>query len=234
MKISISKTKILNLSKNLVQCFLQVGGVSLQQVEKFKYLGVAFTSDGKQDEELDSRSGKASAVMRALHHSVVLKRELSKKAKLFVFKSIFVPIFTYGLESCNMIERVRSQMQASEIRFLRIIKGITIFDKHRNIAICESIDFESLLFRIERSQLRCFGHVSRMLHEWHPKQTLYAKVSGKRPVGRPSTRWIDYIEDLGWNHLGLYPSETQSVLVDRKMWRLNLELLPPQPPRKSG
>ena len=121
MKISISKTKILNLSKNPVQCFLQVGGVSLKQVEKFKYLGVAFTSDGKQDEELDSRSGKASAVMRALHHSVVLKRELSKKAKLFVFKSIFVPIFTYGHESCNMIERVRSQMQASEIRFLRII-----------------------------------------------------------------------------------------------------------------
>ena len=75
MKISISKTKILNLSKNPVQCFLQVGGVSLKQVEKFKYLGVAFTSDGKQDEELDSRSVKASAVMRALHHSVVLKRD---------------------------------------------------------------------------------------------------------------------------------------------------------------
>ena len=31
------------------------------------------------------RSGKASAVMQALHHSVVLKRELSRKAKLLVF-----------------------------------------------------------------------------------------------------------------------------------------------------
>ena len=73
-----------------------------------------------------------------------------------------------------------------------------------------------------------------MLHEWHPKQTLFAKVSGKRLVGRPSTRWLDYIKGLGWNHLGLYPSETQSVLVDRKLWRLNLELLLLQPPRKSG
>ena len=85
MKISTSKTERLHLSRNPVQCILQVGDVSLKQVEKFKYLGVAFTSDGRQDEELDVRSGKASAVMRALHHSIVLKRELLRKAKLSVF-----------------------------------------------------------------------------------------------------------------------------------------------------
>ena len=39
MKISTSKTKALHLSRNPVQFSLQVGGVSLKQVEKFKYLG---------------------------------------------------------------------------------------------------------------------------------------------------------------------------------------------------
>ena len=43
MKISTSKTEVLHLSRNPVQCSLQVGEVSLKQVEKFKYLGVAFT-----------------------------------------------------------------------------------------------------------------------------------------------------------------------------------------------
>ena len=52
---------------------------------------VAFTCDGRQDEELDTRIGKASAVMRALHYSVVMKRELSIKAKLSIFKTVFVP-----------------------------------------------------------------------------------------------------------------------------------------------
>ena len=33
--------------------------------------------------------------------------------------------------------------------------------------------------------------------------------------------------------LGLHPSEMQSVLVDREVWRLNLELLPAQPLEKS-
>ena len=73
MKISTAKTGVLHLSRNLDQCVVQVNGVTLKQVEKFKYLGVAFTSDRRQDEELDTRIGKANAVMRALHYSVVMK-----------------------------------------------------------------------------------------------------------------------------------------------------------------
>jgi len=42
-------------------------------------------------------------------------------------------------------------------------------------------------------------------------------------------RWADYIEDLGWNCLGLQPSKMLEVVADRDVWRLNLELLPPQP-----
>ena len=133
-----------------------MNGVTLIQVEKFRYLGVAFTSDGKQDEELDTRIGKASAVMRALHYSVVVKRELSKKAKLSIFKAVFVPILTDG-HAWVMTERMRSQVQASEMRFLRRIEGVTLFNKVRSSEIRKSLNIEPLLLRIERSQLRWFG-----------------------------------------------------------------------------
>ena len=73
-----------------------------------------------------------------------------------------------------------------------------------------------------------------MPHERLSKQTLYVEVSGKRPVGRLRRRWLDYIEDLGWNRLGLHLSEMQSLLVDREVWQLNLELLAPQFSKKSG
>ena len=69
--------------------------------------------------------------MRALHHSVVLKRELSKKTELWMFKSIFVPILTYSHESWVITERVQSQMQASEMKCLRKIKLVRMFDKSR-------------------------------------------------------------------------------------------------------
>jgi len=33
------------------------------------------------------------------------------------------------------------------------------------------------------------------------------KVKGERAIGRPRTRWNDYIEDFGGNRFGLRPSE---------------------------
>ena len=113
-----------------------------------------------------------------------------------MFKSIFIPILTYGHESWIMTERVRSQVQASEMRFLRRIQGVTMFDKVRSLEIRKSLQVEPLLLRIERSQLRWFGHVSRMPQERLPKQVLLEKVKGERPVGRPRTRWLDQMEDL--------------------------------------
>ena len=84
MKISTAKTELLYLSRNLVEkCLLQVNGVKLQQVEYFKYLGVAFMSDGRQDEKLDNRILVSLVkLMQALHYSVVMKQKLRKRAKL--------------------------------------------------------------------------------------------------------------------------------------------------------
>ena len=99
IKISTAKTEVLHLSRNPDQRVLQVNGATLKQVEKFKYLGVALTSDERQDEELDTRICKASAVMQALHYSVVMKRELSKKTKMLIFEAVLVPILNFGHES---------------------------------------------------------------------------------------------------------------------------------------
>ena len=73
-----------------------------------------------------------------------------------------------------------------------------------------------------------------MPQERLPKQALLAKANGRRPVGRPRTRWTDYIEDLGWNRLGLRPSEMMEAMEDLEVWWLNLELLPQQPHGKAG
>ena len=46
MKISTAKTEV--LSRNPDQCELQMKGATLNQIEKFKYLWFAFTSDGSK------------------------------------------------------------------------------------------------------------------------------------------------------------------------------------------
>ena len=96
IKISTTKTETICLYRQPRQCSLQIDGEPPKQSEKFKYLGVSFTSDDRQNSELDISIGKASAVMRQLHRSVVLKRELCTRAKLSIFRWVCVPILTYG------------------------------------------------------------------------------------------------------------------------------------------
>ena len=93
MKISTAKTEVLHLSRNPDQSVLQVNGATPKQVEKFKYLGVTFMSDGRQDEELDTQISKANAVMQALPFSVVMKQELSKKRQNYQFSKQFLSPF---------------------------------------------------------------------------------------------------------------------------------------------
>ncbi|TWW81798.1 hypothetical protein D4764_01G0016130 [Takifugu flavidus] len=81
MRISTSKSEAMVLDRKKVECLLRVKEEILPQVEEFKYLGVFFS---------DRRIGAASAVMRTLHRSVVVKRQLSQKAKLSIYRSIFV------------------------------------------------------------------------------------------------------------------------------------------------
>jgi len=95
----MSRPRLCFLGRCLTQCFLQVSGNTLQQVETLKYLGMVFTSDESRNIGIDTRIGNANAVRRELYCSGVTKQELSKNAKLSLFKSVFVPILTCGHQS---------------------------------------------------------------------------------------------------------------------------------------
>jgi len=86
---------------------LQVSGNMLQQVGKFKYLGVVFAS-------------------------VQVGTKIATRIELSVFKSVFVPILTCGHESWVTTERILFQVQVAEMGFLRRVHGVTLRDKVRS------------------------------------------------------------------------------------------------------
>ena len=100
---------MLHVSTNTNWSLLQLNGATQKQAYKFKYLGVAFTSDGRQNEELGIPIGKAIAIMKALHYSVVMRRFsksetkiVENEAKLSIFETVFVP--PYLLYLCMVIK----------------------------------------------------------------------------------------------------------------------------------
>ena len=123
--------------------------------------------------------------MRQFYRSIVLKKELCTKAKLSVFRSVFVPILPYGHECYVMTERMRSRVQAAEIGFLPKVRGLFSHVKIKSTDTHQSLNIELLLLRIERSLLRWYGHVTQMFHKETAKQLMDALPSNKRLEGDP-------------------------------------------------
>nr|XP_049578940.1 vacuolar protein sorting-associated protein 4A isoform X1 [Syngnathus scovelli]XP_049578941.1 vacuolar protein sorting-associated protein 4A isoform X1 [Syngnathus scovelli]XP_049578942.1 vacuolar protein sorting-associated protein 4A isoform X1 [Syngnathus scovelli]XP_049578943.1 vacuolar protein sorting-associated protein 4A isoform X1 [Syngnathus scovelli]XP_049578944.1 vacuolar protein sorting-associated protein 4A isoform X1 [Syngnathus scovelli]XP_049578945.1 vacuolar protein sorting- len=229
MRVSTSKSESMVLDRKRVECPLRIGDEILPQVEEFKYLGVLFTSEGRMEREIDRRIGAASAVMRTLYRSVVVKRELSQKAKLSIYRSIYAPTLTYGHELWVVTERTRSRIQAAEMSFLRRMSGLSLRDRVRSSVIRERLGVESLLLHVERSQMRWLGHLIRMPPGRLPGEVFRACPTGRRPRGRPRTRWRDYVSQLAWERLGIPRDELDEVAGEREVWESLLKLLPPRP-----
>lgn len=74
---------------------LGVGAESLPLVEEFNCLEVLVTSEGKMEHKIDSLIGAATAVMRLLYRSVVVKKNQSRKSEAFDLP-VYVPTITSG------------------------------------------------------------------------------------------------------------------------------------------
>ncbi|TWW59948.1 hypothetical protein D4764_05G0000380 [Takifugu flavidus] len=125
-----------------------------------------------------------------------MEREVDRRTRSGeeIYRSIFVPTLTYGHDLWVMTERTRSRVQAAEMSFLQ---------RGRSSAIREELGVEPLLLRVERSQMRWLGHLVRMPPERLPGEVFRACPSGRRPPGRPRTRWRDYVSRLAWERLGI-------------------------------
>ncbi|TWW64601.1 hypothetical protein D4764_22G0002480 [Takifugu flavidus] len=99
------------------------------------------------------------------------------------------PTLTYGHELWVMTERTRSRVQAAKM----------------SSAIREELGVEPLLLRVERNQMRWLGHPVRMPPGRLPGEVFRACPSGRRPPGRPRTRWRNYVSRLVWERLGIPP-----------------------------
>ncbi|KAK0140999.1 hypothetical protein N1851_021987 [Merluccius polli] len=220
MRFSTFKSEAMVLCRKTLDCSLRVGSVLLPQVKEFKYLGMLFMSEWKMEREMDRWIGAASAVMRALYRTVVVKRELSRKAKLSIDQSIYVPTLTYGHELWVVTERTRLRIQAAEMSFLRRVAGLSLRDRVRSSDIRRELGVQPLR-RKELVEVVRALHLIRMPPGRLPLEVFWVRSTGRRPRGRPRTRWRDYISQLAWEHLGVPQEE-----LEKSCWgEEGLELL---------
>ena len=63
-------------------CYVEVGDRRLESVEVMKFFGVMISGDGRLDERIGSRTGKAARVIGVLNEPVWKWTKLSRRTKL--------------------------------------------------------------------------------------------------------------------------------------------------------
>ncbi len=178
---------------------------------------------------LEREISAASAVMRSMYRSVVVKKELSCKAKLSIYRSIYVPTLTYGHELWVITKRTRSRIQAAEMSFLRRVAERSLRDRVRSSVTRKELREEPLLLDIEKSQLRWLGHLFRMPPESLPGEVFRARPTGRRPREDPGHAGGIMSPEWPGNASVSPPEKQEEVSREREVWASLLRLLPPRP-----
>jgi hypothetical protein len=65
-----------------------------------------------------------------------------------------------------------------------------------------------IITMIKSRRIRWAGHVTRMCEKMNAYRILVGKPKGKRPLGRPRSKWVDNIKidfsEIGWDGMGWY------------------------------
>ena len=219
LQISRTKTVAMVVSRQRLHTNIELDGVKLEQVEYFQYLGSIMTEDNRCSAEVTNRIKKGAQFYHQVRN-LLWDQQIPLTSKKVMYQAYFLPIMTYGLETCTINRRDSSRLQATEMKFLRTMLQKTRRDKVRNVKIRSEIQVKPLNETIATSRLKWFGHVKRMNPSRKARVWLEQDVEGKRPRGRPRTRWISQIkEDLQGRGVNWHQVEEEEMYLNRQIWR---------------
>jgi hypothetical protein len=217
LKMSTSKTEYMPVSRSEHNSDLQTKNGNIKATNSFTYLGCKLTSVNSLEEEIDTRIIKYSKNVGFLY-PLLKERNIPVHVKVHIYTSILRPILLYGSETWTLTTKLKSKLQAAEMRVLRLIHGVTKLDHIRNDTIRSELQIEPLLTYIEKSQLRWYGHIKRRGPENLTKKLLDWKPPGKRNKGRPRKRWLDNIKEiLDRESINIYTANI--MCQNRGIWR---------------
>ena len=198
MEINIPKTKAMIIShEDQLQVNIKLDDTSLDQVNRFKYLGVTLSPSNDSTSEIKSRLLLASTALGKLQ-KVWSDKDITLSTELRLLNALVYPVLLYGSEIWIIKKNDLKKLVAFEMRCYRKVLKLTWKDKIRNeyvllrISSCKFTP-KRILARIPESPLSWFGHVFRMSNMRLPKRILMEMVPGTKRQGRPRKRWEDDI-----------------------------------------
>lgn len=217
MKINTNKTKVMVLSKENKEINLEISQSKIEQVDVFKYLGVLIDREGNMENEINERITKATRLYHSLNKAFIGKKEINRKTKMTVYKTIFRPILMYGSESWVLTNTMKSKIQAIDMKYLRRVKGITRRNRIRNELVREELEIEPVNNIIVKQKLKWFGHMCRMSNNRQVKRIWEAGIHKSKTRGRPKKTWNDEVA-VALKKKGRTWAEAKKLALNKRLW----------------
>ena len=220
LKVNVGKSKVMRCTKTRNGVGLQINleGEGLEEVESFKYLGSHVTWEGDVEQEVNSRVRDAGRVMGGMK-KLWSNRELGMEVKRGLYESIIVPTALYGAETWGMKVAEKKRLNVLEMKCLRNMCGVTIWDRQYNDDIRRRAGvLLELSNRAEQRGLRWFGHMERMNDERMAKRVMKSEVEGRGVRGRPRMGWREGIRN-SLQARGRSEEEGRVLARDRREWK---------------
>ena len=213
--LNINKTKTMVFGDRNIESEMHVAGKTIENVEKFEYLGSLLTWDNNCSEEIKRRIGKATGALASLKH-IWNSRKMKRENKLKVLTTCVFSVLLYAAETWTLKEADKKKLLAFEMKCYRRILKINWRDMIRNEDIRRMISKEETIIDIiKKRKLRLFGHICRMEDTRIIKHIIFSKMEGTGRRGRPCREWLDDITE--WCQRS--GQELFHLAQDRQAWK---------------
>ncbi|KAL7636085.1 UNVERIFIED_CONTAM: hypothetical protein RMT77_013904 [Armadillidium vulgare] len=137
------KTVVMLIAREREEIVVNIEGTRLKQVSKFNYLGMAFDEEGRLEDELRERIRRFSKNVGRLYQ-LLKERGIQTEVKVLIYKTILRSILVYGSECWTVNTVYKSRIEATEMRVLRIFRGVSLRDSMSEL-VREELGVESIL-----------------------------------------------------------------------------------------
>ena len=210
---------------------MTLNNVTVEVVNKFKYLGSIISDKGSKP-EIIARIAQATEAICKLQR-IWKSSSIALTHKLKLINTLVHSVFLYGCETWTLTAELEKRISSFEMKCYRRILNITFHDHITNQAVKDRLapilnNKDDLLTVIKKRKLKWYGHVSR--GQGMATTILQGTVPGGRKPGRQKLRWEDNIKD--WTKLNI--AETHQLTKDREAWRTLVREINGAPTTNTG
>lgn len=215
LHINVNKTKTMVISKRDNNAGnLTLGNRTVENVQRFRYLGTIINQNVTHKSEILSRIEQARQSFMKLK-KLLTAQNLSLTLRVRMVRCYVFSVLLYGLEGWTLNKEITKRLESFELWVYRRMLKISWTDRVTNQQVLERMNKElEVLFTIKKRKLEFLGHISRNDKYEILQLIMQGKIIGRRSVGRRRISWLRNLREwFGLSSVQLFRTAISKVKI---------------------